>query len=324
MSALKTIVVEQPLVAVGCTLAPLYDAQTGTLHFVDISEQKVYHLDTQDLELTVESFDIPVTCLAFRKNGKGLACATAEGFALLEGNSRLRHLCKPLPQDHVPHIRFNDGACDSSGRFFAGSVYSKEHGIPGQLWMYDPETSECLVVDEGPFTDSNGLGWSPDGKTMQVTCSTSSVLNLDPLGRYFTDSLVNHIHAYDYDNGKLSNRRVAIDAMAQGLPEQSFCDGMCIDNEGYIWSARWGGSRINRFSPDGKIDAEIIFPRALNVTACCFGGPNDDQLYVTTAHCGAIGGDPSRQEQYPDSGHLFVVDLSGQYKGAKWRHEFGG
>lgn len=104
---------------------------------------------------------------------------------------------------------------------------------------------------------------------------------------------------------------------------------------------RWGGSRIVRFSPQGNIDAEIHFPTALNVTACCFGGgqsawsilenhnrccagPNEDQLYVTTAHCGAIGGDNSLQEKYPDSGHLFVVDLSGKFKGGQWRYRFGG
>lgn len=43
---------------------------------------------------------------------------------------------------------------------------------------------------------------------------------------------------------------------------------------GICWTTfgRWGGSRIVRFSPQGNIDAEIHFPTALNVTACCFGG----------------------------------------------------
>lgn len=75
------------------------------------------------------------------------------------------------------------------------------------------------------------------------------------------------------------------------------------------------------------------------MTACCFGGchtyftraidtnfvkgPNEDQLYVTTAHCGAEGGDASLQARYPDSGHLFVVDLAGKFKGGEWRHAFG-
>lgn len=97
---------------------------------------------------------------------------------------------------------------------------------------------------------------------------------------------------------------------------------------------RWGGSRIIRFSPDGKIDLQVVFPTALNITACSFGGAssahsetclskqgfegeNNDQLYVTTAHCGAIGGDAERQMKYPDSGHIFLLDLSGEFTGSK-------
>jgi len=87
---------------------------------------------------------------------------------------------------------------------------------------------------------------------------------------------------------------------------------------------RWGGSRIIRYTPDGAVDLEVHFPTVLNVTACCFGGPNDDQLYVTTAHCSACGGDASRQTLYPDSGSLFIVDLAGQYRGGTWRHNFAG
>lgn len=269
----------------------------------------MYHLNTETLALAIEVFDEAITCLALRKNGEGLACLTATGIATLQGNSMLHYLAKPLPQNVVEaNSRFNDGACDRKGRFFAGTIHSRTHkDIRGQLWMYDPESGDCHLADEGPFTDSNGLGWSPDGKTM-----------------YFTDSLVNKIFAYDYGDGKLSNRRVAVDALAVGLPEQSFCDGLCVDNEGYIWSARWGGSQINRFSPNGELDTTIRFPTVLHVTACCFGGAGQDKLYVTTAHCSAIGGDATRQKQFPDSGHLFMVDLRGQFKGGEWRFPFGG
>lgn len=52
-------------------------------------------------------------------------------------------------------------------------------------------------------------------------------------------------------------------------------------------------------------------------------GPNNDQLFVTTAHCSANGGDQNLQEQYPDSGHIFRVDLSGKYEGGT-RHKFTG
>jgi len=139
---------------------------------------------------------------------------------------------------------------------------------------------------------------------------------------YLTDSLANVIYAYDYDNGELSNRRVFIDCLGQGLPEKTYPDGLCLDSEGCIWSARWGGSKVVRHAKDGSINFEIHFPTALNVTACCFGGPNDDQLYVTTAHCSVLGGDASRQRTYPYSGDIFKVDLSGRFKGGKWRYNF--
>jgi len=147
--------------------------------------------------------------------------------------------------------------------------------------------------------------------------------------RYFTNSAVNHIYAYDYDEetGNVSNRRIFIDALAQGLSEGSFCDGLCLDDEGGIWSARWGGGCIARFSgTDGTLDFVVKIPGVLNVTACTFGGPDNDLLYVTTAHCGAIPGlgDPSLQEHYPNSGDLFVVDFHGRYRGGEWRFEFDG
>ncbi|KAF9460810.1 hypothetical protein BDZ94DRAFT_1290988 [Collybia nuda] len=310
--ACSQIIVNQPWFRSGCTLGegPLYDPKTSILHFVDISEKRVtyqvFHLNTKNQHLEVEQFDEAVSCLALRKNGQGLACAASQGFAILEGDSSLKYLNRPLSIDHIPHIRFNDGACDSSGRFFAGTIFNEGHDIAGRLFRYDPLKEQCLVVDEGPFTDSNGLGWSPDEKIF-----------------YFTDSLTNKIYAYDYNDGELSNRRVFVDAIAQGFPENTFCDGLCVDDKGYVWSARWGGSQILRFTPEGTVDIQIIFPTALNITACCFGGPNNDQLYVTTAHCGANGGDATRQVQYPDSGHLFVVDLSGKYRGGH-RYKFAG
>ncbi|KAF7347758.1 60S ribosomal protein [Mycena venus] len=235
--------------------------------------------------------------------------AAAQGFALFEGNSTKKYISRPLPEEYQRYTRFNDGACDSHGRFFAGTVYDQKRGVPGQLWKYDPADGSCSLADPGPFTDSNGLGWTLDEKIF-----------------YFTDSRANIIYAYDYDDGKLLNRRVFVDAMALGLQADSYCDGLCVDTEGYVWSARWGGSRVVRFSPSGSIDLEVVFPAVLNVTACAFGGPNNDQLYVTSAHCKASG-ETERQTQYPDSGHLFVVDLSGklgdkQYTGVP-RHKFG-
>jgi len=164
----RIITVERPFLKTDCSLgeAPLYDPRTSVLHFVDIEQSKVYHLDTVRSSITVEQFEDSVTSLALRRDEKGLACTTSKGFAVIEANSTLRYLCQPIPPEHQPHTRFNDGACDSKGRYVAGTLYSPKHGVPGQLYLYDPEDHTGRVIDEGPFTDSNGLGWSEDGKIM--------------------------------------------------------------------------------------------------------------------------------------------------------------
>lgn len=136
-----------------------------------LTSQQVYHLNIENRNLEVEQFDEAISCLALRKNGLGvskqipnivkcsdlcltlqLACAAAQGFALLEGGSSLAYISCPLSTDHVPHVRFNDGACDSKGRFFAGTIFNKERGIAGKLYKYDPADDRCSVVDDGPFT----------------------------------------------------------------------------------------------------------------------------------------------------------------------------
>jgi len=129
---------------------------------------KVFRVNTETLEVSVDAFEEAVTCLALRRDGAGvctvslfqtaqyltpdqLACTTASGFALLEG-STISHLKQPIPAAELPHTRFNDGGCDSKGRFFAGTIYDENRGIPGKLYRYDPATEACEVVDEGPFT----------------------------------------------------------------------------------------------------------------------------------------------------------------------------
>ncbi|KAL9716164.1 hypothetical protein Ac2012v2_000609 [Leucoagaricus gongylophorus] len=240
MTTPQEIVVEKPWLRVGCNLGegPIYDPTTSTLHFVDIGEKRVYHVDVGSLEVKFEQFEEPVTCLSLCERGsrvrvsllpqsifwlklEKLAGVAAQGFAFLPGDSKLEYISKPLSAQEAPYTRFNDGACDSKSRFFAGTLCSPVHNIPGRLYRYDPMDKTCTVVDPGPFTDSNGLGWSPDEKTF-----------------YFTDSYRNVIYAYDYDDGNLANRRIFVDAIALGLPENTFCDGLCIDIEGCIWSCR--------------------------------------------------------------------------------------
>ena len=159
-------------------------------------------------------------------------------------------------------MRFNDGSADRQGRFWAGSTQAEDQFQPeGSLYRLDGDCS--LHTMAGGLACSNGLGWSPDSKTMYVTAQ-------------FARELL----AFDFDpaTGELANRRsFATVPEADGLP-----DGLTVDAEGGVWSPQWGGWRITRYDPDGKVERVVKMP-VPNPVACCFGGPDLKDLYVTTA-----------------------------------------
>jgi sugar lactone lactonase YvrE len=121
---------------------------------------------------------------------------------------------------------------------------------------------------------------------------------------YFTDSPRHTIYAYEYDapTGVIGNRRILVhDPDEPGVP-----DGLTVDNEGFIWSARWGGWCLMRYDPDGKLERKIEMPVEFP-TSCTFGGPNLDLLYITSAW--TTLGEERKQEQ-PWAGDLFCLQTN--------------
>ncbi|KAG8680432.1 hypothetical protein FRC09_018239 [Ceratobasidium sp. 395] len=304
----ESITVSEPLLKTQCVLGegPLYDPRTDTLHFVDILRNKVYNYHLESKALTIHEYEEPVSAFALRADGPGVA---KRGFALLHPPSsesekgRLEYLATPLDAYRESKTRFNDGACDARGRFFAGTL-TVEDGKGGSLWSYGIGDEGVRVVDDNDISDSNGLGWTVDNKTM-----------------YFTNSRHGQILAYDYDieTGKHTpTQRVHIEIpRAHGVP-----DGLCFDDQEGLWSAHWTGSKLVRFSKEGNPTLVVNIPGALNITACTFGGPNNDRLFVTTASPEASPEANAKLSDYPQSGDLFEVNLGGRYKGGVWRHSF--
>ena len=121
---------------------------------------------------------------------------------------------------------------------------------------------------------------------------------------YYIDTPTRKVAAFDYDlhTGAIANRRTAVDFTLHS--QQGNPDGMAVDVEGMIWVAHWGGSRITRWDPvRGTLLATISVP-ALQVSSCCFGGKNLDELYITTARNDL---DPKILEAQPLTGALFMV-----------------
>ncbi|HRN58428.1 MAG TPA: SMP-30/gluconolactonase/LRE family protein, partial [Agriterribacter sp.] len=193
---------------------------------------------------------------------------------------RLRFIVNPLTNNN---IRFNDGKCDPSGRFWVGSMHLAFTEGAASLYRMDTDKTVHKML-EG-VTVSNGIAWTKNKKTM-----------------YYVDSHLRSIDAFDYNDadGSIVNRRKVV-----ALPEgDGSPDGITLDAEGKIWAALWGANAVGRFDPQtGGLLQKIEVP-APNVSSCAFGGKDLDTLYITTAR-GALS--EAQLAAYPLSGGLFSV-----------------
>jgi len=249
------------------------------LYWVDIESDCYYRYDPATGELERVDVGLPVGVLAFREKG-GLVMATRDGFAMWDPDAQA---LTPIadPEAGKTHARFNDGGVDPAGRFWAGTL-TEDGQATSSLYRLDPDGS--VHAWETGVMVSNGIGWSPDRRTM-----------------YYTDSPRYTIYAYDFDvpSGSVTNRRVFVTVpKTDGQP-----DGLTVDSQGFIWSAHWDGYRVTRYDPQGKIERVVQLPVA-RVTSCVFGGPALSDLYITSAWSRLT--DEQRAGQ-PLAGDLFLL-----------------
>jgi sugar lactone lactonase YvrE len=167
-------------------------------------------------------------------------------------------------------MRLNDGRCDRQGRFWAGSMVLNmgANADQGRMYRFDGGQRGPVEAQLSGFIVPNGLGFSPDGRTM-----------------YLSDShpLIQQIWAFDYDidSGTPSNRRLFVDMMPlAGRP-----DGAAVDAEGCYWICANDAGLIHRFTPDGRLDRSLAVP-VKKPTMCAFGGSRLDTLFVTSIRPG--------------------------------------
>lgn len=256
--------------------SPAWDAKTQTLYWVDVLERYVYAGGKRILQLGDY-----VGCLAPRKQG-GLILAQRRGFRLVMPDMKTVHKL-PAPRGEALQNRFNDGKCDPRGRFLAGTMDRNEKQDSGNLYSLSGSAIPRKLLSHVRI--SNGLAWSPDGRTM-----------------YFIDTPSRKVLAFDYDldTGNLQNARVVIQFdKSFGWP-----DGMTSDTEGNLWIAMWGGARVTQWSPTGTLLAQFGV-EAMNVTSCVFGGSNMNELFITTA---LTGMDAASFRRFPHAGGVFRME----------------
>ncbi|TQM80772.1 gluconolactonase [Saccharothrix saharensis] len=236
--------------------APTWDHASGTLLWVDVLGSEVHRYSPSRDDDAVLEVPQHVGAAKPRSRG-GLVLNLRDGVALIDRDGVKTWLVY-WARDGV---RGNDAAVDPAGRLWAGTMrYDEDPG--GWLARVEPSGDAKVVLDK--VSVSNGIGWSPDSRLM-----------------YYVDSAERRIDVLDYDRetGEATNRRPLAD-VPRGLP-----DGLTVDAAGAIWVALWGGAALHRYTPDGALDREIELPVG-QPTACCFGGADFTDLYVTTARVG--------------------------------------
>jgi sugar lactone lactonase YvrE len=266
---------------------PSWDAEKKVLYWVDISGGIVYvHTPNNPNDEVVQRVK-SISCAVPRRGGGGLVLTSQHGIYGLELKSKvLTPLTEQVETDREEN-RFNDGKCDSAGRFWAGTMNGLKNAPSGALYVL--ERNHGLKKALPGVTVSNGMGWSPDNKTM-----------------FHIDSPTRKVSAFDYAlrTGEIGNRRTVVDfSQAQQLGNP---DGMAVDEEGMIWVAHWGGARVTRWNPLNGTLLETIAVPADQTSSCCFGGDNLDELYITSARHNL---DPKILAAKPLSGSLFMAKV---------------
>ena len=247
--------------------SPLWSARDQAWYWVDISARRIWRHDG-----TSRYWECPemVACLAQAADGSFIAGMERGLYRVFLDEAPLaRTELLSCPPELGPGMRFNDGRCDRQGRFWSGTMLMDNPAARPDGYLYRFSVAQGLsapVVDQ--LLVSNGLAWSPDGRTM-----------------YLSDSHMSsqQVWAFDYDidSGMPGVRRLFVDMRQHpGRP-----DGAAVDVDGCYWTCANDAGLLLRFTPDGKLDRTISLPMA-KPAMCSFGGPGLDTLMVTSISAG--------------------------------------
>lgn len=253
------------------------------VYWVDILESTLHRLATNGVR---RSWQFPGSLSAVMPCAEGGMLATLrDGLYHLDLDNTaatpLLHLESALPGN-----RFNDGALDTRGAFWFGSMDEGEQEQTGRFYRLSCDGELERLDHLGRFCITNGPAFSLDGSRV-----------------YFTDSVERRIYSAPLDRqGRPGSRETfVVFGENDGHP-----DGMCTDIEGGVWVSHFGAGRVTRFSANGSVDRVLTVP-APNVTKCAFGGPDYTTIYITTARKGL---DDAQLECYPLSGALFAASVT--------------
>ena len=265
---------------------PFWDEESQTLFWCDIVGKAVRRLDPSSGR--IERWPMPDFCSGVvpTTDGQALVMLVDGVYRLDLETGKLQAFAKP---ESDPRNRCNEVRTDPQGRLWLGTM-ANNIGPDGEDIEGPPTTGSVFCIGPDGFSRrvlgdikiTNTFCWSPDGS------------------RFYTADTPRRViwsYAYDPEGPTLTDGKVFIEGdIAPGNP-----DGASMDEEGCLWSARWGGNRVIRLTPDGTVDREIVLP-AEQPSSCAFGGPDRRTLYVTSARQGMKA--PTEMD-----GQLYAADV---------------
>lgn len=247
--------------------SPLWHPTEQVLYWCDIPRHTLNRFDPAGAHHNQWQFDTDVASCAPMRDG-GLLLAMRDGLWRFDAHSGRRSPLSAPPYD-PRNERFNDGKCDPQGRFWVATIYEPRDPPLAALYRFGADGLSRMADN---ITVGNGLGWSPDARTL-----------------YCSDTKAHTIYAFDFEaaSGTIGPRRVFANfpvkqsmqdlASYEGRP-----DGAAVDVEGGYWCAMFEGQRLLRLSPEGQVTREIRLPVRC-ATMPCFGGPDLKTLHITTS-----------------------------------------
>lgn len=266
------------LLPLSCQLAEgcVWDGEKEILYFVDIDGCMLYSYMFRNQQLKSYFMGGPVGCVALCKDG-GLVAAVKDTLLWINPKSGEKKIL--LHHDFPDYLRYNDGKCGPDGSLWAGTMAMDQRhpkAVGGGM-LYCISDNQIRSEYEG-YTIPNGLAFNGDGSIF-----------------YHIDTALHRIDQMDiFADGILEHRRAA----AEILPEWGDPDGMCIDEEGNLWVAMWGGGKVICINPQTGQKLDEIFVADRYVTCCCFGGKDLKTLFITTA-----------RDEEGKGGQVFAVEM---------------
>jgi len=251
--------------------SPMWHPVTQQLYWCDIRSGMLHRWDPVHQVHEDWSLGSDAACCVPVADGSVLV-ALRRGIVHLNPNTGAIRDVASAPYD-IGKERFNDGKADPMGRFWVGTIYEPRQPPLARVYRLDQSPGHArLTVVADQLTVSNGLAFSPDGRTAYRSDTTSHTVWKAELS------------AATGETGPWSVL-ASFERRQAGQPLHRYGgrpDGAAVDAQGCYWAAMYEGQRLVRLSPQGELLQSLELPVRCP-TMPCFGGDDLRTLYVTSA-----------------------------------------